>query len=121
MEAFVDDYEWEPVEFTTDDGYILTTFIISKKGVDMPNPPIMVHHGNGYDAASWLEELQLYKGTNYKDCAAIIKANTPDPEPEPEPVEEVVEEEEEVVDEEAVDEEVVEEGDADAAEDGDEQ
>ena len=52
------DYEWDPIEFTTEDGYILTSFIISKKGEEMRNPPILVHHDHGQDAASWLETLK---------------------------------------------------------------
>ena len=58
MKAFEADYTWEPVEFTTDDGYILTSFDIRKKDVEAVNPPVIFHHGNGWDAASWLQALQ---------------------------------------------------------------
>ncbi len=36
-------YQWEPVELTTSDGYVLTTFIISKAfDEEMPNPPVII-------------------------------------------------------------------------------
>ena len=53
----MDVYQWEPIEFTTLDGYILTSFMITLRNQEMENPPVMVHHGNGWDAASWFESL----------------------------------------------------------------
>ena len=59
MSPFESDYTWEPIEYTTDDGYVLTAFIVAKgKSEDMPFPPVIVQHGNGWDAASWVQELQ---------------------------------------------------------------
>ena len=57
MAEYEDDFSWEPVEFQTEDSYILTSFVISKRGHAMDNPPVLVHHGNGQDAASWIESL----------------------------------------------------------------
>ena len=57
MAEYEDDFEWEPIEFTTEDGYILTSFIIKKIGHEMGNPPVLVHHGNGQDAATWIKSL----------------------------------------------------------------
>ena len=57
MAEYKEDFEWEPIEFTTDQGYVLTSFIVKKIGHDMGNPPVLVHHGNGQDAASWIEKL----------------------------------------------------------------
>ena len=55
MESYADLYQWEPVEFTTEDNYRLTSFMVTRVGDEqMPLPPIIVQHGNGWDAASWL-------------------------------------------------------------------
>ena len=47
MEEYEDDYSWLPIEFQTDDGYILTSFIIEHRRNEMLNPPVLVHHGMG--------------------------------------------------------------------------
>ena len=57
MAEYEEDFEWEPIEFTTEDGYILTSFIIKKKDQKNINPPVLVHHGNGQDAATWIKTL----------------------------------------------------------------
>ncbi len=52
-------YQWEPIELTTPDGYVLTSFIISKAyNEEMPNPPVIIQHGNGQDGAMWLQALK---------------------------------------------------------------
>ena len=58
MDPYADLYQWEPVEFTTEDNYRLTSFMVTRVGDEqMPLPPIIVQHGNGWDAASWLQSL----------------------------------------------------------------
>ena len=57
MAEYEEDFEWEPIEFTTEDGYVLTSFIIKKIGQKNINPPVLVHHGNGQDAATWIKTL----------------------------------------------------------------
>ena len=53
-------YTWEPYELTTDDGYILTTFRITGKKGEKIEPdeslnPVMLMHGLGCDATSWVD------------------------------------------------------------------
>ena len=53
-------YEWEAFTLTTDDEYKLTTFhITAKKGQKVePDPalnPVMLMHGLGCDATSWVD------------------------------------------------------------------
>ena len=104
MAEYEEEYEWEPIEFTTEDSYVLTSFIIKRRGIEMGNPPVLVHHGNGQDAASWITSLT----PDEPRFDEII------PEPEPVVEEETVEEEPVVEEEEQVDEEATTE-DADAA------
>lgn len=47
MTEYANEYTWEPIEFRSDDNYILTSFIIKAIGVEMNKPPVLVHHGNG--------------------------------------------------------------------------
>ena len=55
-------YAWEPVKVKTDDGYTLTTFHITGKVAkdgsvvtrEPTQPPVLVQHGLGSDAATWL-------------------------------------------------------------------
>ena len=53
-------YSWEPIELTTDDGYLLTTFHITGNGnqastiLDEDRIPIVIMNGLGSDAESWL-------------------------------------------------------------------
>ena len=53
-------YEWEAIKVPTEDGYILTTFhLTGKKGHDIKKEesymPVMLMHGLGCDATSWLD------------------------------------------------------------------
>ena len=57
MSEYENDYTWEPIEMRTEDNYILTSFIIKAVGVKMIKPPVVVHHGNGQDAAIWIKSL----------------------------------------------------------------
>jgi len=58
MESYTEDYTWEPIELTTDDDYVLTSFMITgKEEKSMKNPPVLIHHGEGQDAASWMTSL----------------------------------------------------------------
>ena len=54
-------YTWEAVKVPTEDGFTLTTFHVTGKvvdgevvTVDHTEPPILVQHGLGNDAATWL-------------------------------------------------------------------
>ena len=55
-------YAWEAVKVHTDDGYTLTTFHVTGKVADdgsvitrePTEPPVLVQHGLGSDAATWL-------------------------------------------------------------------
>lgn len=44
MEDFAEDYTWEPIEMTTDDDYVLTSFLITSKDDEneMDNPPVLI-------------------------------------------------------------------------------
>ena len=54
LERFAD-YQWEAIENTTADGYILNTFHIYKDGVsDDTLPPIFFQHGGTQSADDWL-------------------------------------------------------------------
>ena len=56
------DYDWEALEVTTDDDYILTTFhILGKKGEarDGSAGAVLMMHGDTEDGTSWI--------TNYGD------------------------------------------------------
>jgi len=53
-------YKWEAFKITTDDDYVLTTFrITERKGQKVvPDPslnPVMLMHGLGCDATSWVD------------------------------------------------------------------
>ena len=48
MEPFKDRFEWEPTELTSDDNYTLKSFLIKSKVVVTVNPPVLIHHGDGY-------------------------------------------------------------------------
>ena len=53
-------YTWESFEITTDDGYILTTFrVTGNKNMEVtPDEslnPVMLMHGLGCDATSWVD------------------------------------------------------------------
>jgi len=59
MRSYEAEYQWEPIEMTTDDGYTITSFIITLAFDEkMPNPPVIINHGNGWDAATWMQSLQ---------------------------------------------------------------
>ena len=54
-------FSWEPVEVTTDDGHILTTFHVTgnSQGPFSPSkPPVLIMHGDESDGAEW---LSMYK------------------------------------------------------------
>ena len=55
-------YTYEPLQVTTEDGYILTTFHVTGKKDQEPfkptQPPVLVQHGDYQDAASWLSEMK---------------------------------------------------------------
>ena len=49
-------YDWDAVEATTDDGYVLTMFNVHRKKIPESNlSPILVVHDLYADAASWLK------------------------------------------------------------------
>ena len=59
MDTTFPDVDWEAIEVTTDDGYILTLFHIWKE--DLLNDsvgPIMLQHGRGGYATTWLQMMQ---------------------------------------------------------------
>ena len=63
FEPYEKDFKWEPVEHTSADGYILISFVITAKADSVaPNPPVLIQHGNGWDAASWLASLDDGRG-----------------------------------------------------------
>ena len=50
-------YTWEPMEVTTEDGYILTLFHVTGNadGEFTPTqPPVLIMHGGGDDGSSWI-------------------------------------------------------------------
>ena len=47
-------YTWEPVEVTTDDGYILTSFHITGPLQSEKKASILIQHGLFGDAQNWL-------------------------------------------------------------------
>ena len=57
MEERYPDYKWEPLEVTTDDGYILTLNHIWKEGVSDADAkgPILFQHGDQMDSGMWLD------------------------------------------------------------------
>ena len=85
MAEYEDDFEWEPIEFTTEDGYILTSFIIKKIGHEMGNPPVLVHHGNGQDAATWIKTLTP-ENPRFNEVEVQVLVEPEEP-AEPEPAE----------------------------------
>ena len=47
----------------TSDGYILTSFVISPiQSEPIYNPPVLLHHGNGWDSVTWLSSLNNERG-----------------------------------------------------------
>jgi hypothetical protein len=53
MQQWVDEYQWDPYTVTTQDGYELTMFKITKRGGDYDHPhreSILYQHGYGNDA-----------------------------------------------------------------------
>ena len=81
MAPFEGQFKWEPVEMTTSDGYILTSFVVSQLSEELNvNPPVIVHHGNGWDAASWMMSLQQSdssKGTPIPFIFDIVRKGHP--------------------------------------------
>ena len=87
MAEYEDDFEWEPIEFTTEDGYVLTSFIIKKKDQKNINPPVLVHHGNGQDAATWIKTLTP-ENPRFKEVEVQVLVEPEEPaEPAPEETE----------------------------------
>ena len=53
-------YKWEAFKITTDDDYVLTTFRVTERNGEpvQPDPslnPVMLMHGFGCDATSWID------------------------------------------------------------------
>ena len=85
MAEYEDEFSWEPIEFATEDGYILTSFIIKSIEGEMTNPPVLVHHGNGQDAATWIKSLTP-ENPQFDEVTVLepVKAEDKKPEVEPE-------------------------------------
>jgi lysosomal acid lipase/cholesteryl ester hydrolase len=57
MNDWVDNYQWDPYTVTTTDGYKLTMFKITKRGVSYDHPhreSVLYQHGYGQDATTTL-------------------------------------------------------------------
>ena len=53
MHDWIDNYQWDPYTVTTQDGYKLTMFKITKRGVSYDHPhreSVLYQHGYGNDA-----------------------------------------------------------------------
>ena len=60
MSDWVDNYQWDPYTVTTSDGYELTMFKITKRGISYDHPhrqDVLYMHGYGVDAATTLGQL----------------------------------------------------------------
>ena len=62
MQDYVADYAWEPVEVTTEDGYILTMFKISNRHLNYHDHPksVLYQHGYGQDATTGIGALNTF-------------------------------------------------------------
>ena len=85
MAEYEEEFEWEPIEFTTEDGYVLTSFIIKKLGQKNISPPVLVHHGNGQDAATWIKTLTP-ENPRFNEVEVQVLVEPEEP-AEPEPAE----------------------------------
>ena len=56
MTPWVEEYSWMPIEVTTEDGYILTMFKVSKRFSDCESTEsVLFHNGIYADSVDWVE------------------------------------------------------------------